>query len=98
MYAGVHTATPASYHSLIWLRTPQSAVAALLPRLVLHDEKLLITVLALRRSKEDRASWPQVQSLPLAVRALELVSIETRTNSRHGVTPNSKEEHRFGWG
>jgi hypothetical protein len=58
----------------------------LLPRFVLHDEKLPITVLALRLSKEDRAARPKVGCWLLAVWATELVSIETKANFRHGIT------------
>jgi len=33
-----------------------------------------------RRSKQDRSSWPMVNGLFLAVRALDLMSIQTKLN------------------
>lgn len=54
---------------------------------VLHNEKLSATVSTLHRGKQDRASWPMVYSLLLAVRALGLMPIETKINVRHGCIP-----------
>src|SRR6266852_5995353 len=48
---------------------------------------LLQCCLTRRRSKQDRASGPKIQSLLVAVRAFEVMSIETGENSRHDLIP-----------
>ncbi len=61
----------------------------LFPRFVLHDEKLFTTMLTRRGGEEDRTTWPKKYSLLFTVGTSELVSIETRTNSRHMIPMRS---------